>query len=147
MDIDKLSFDISRQLQSGRKTSKAIAKELNVSLNTVSRRIERLTKNGILEIKGLVNTDALPNHMMGLIGINLRTRDLTLRAKEISELNGVISVGVVTGRFDIIALIMLNNENDLLHFHTKEIPKIQDITFSETFTMYKNIDWKVPYVL
>jgi len=147
MDIDKLSFDISRQLQSGRKTSKAIAEELNVSLNTVSRRIERLTKNGILEIKGLVNTDALPNHMMGLIGINLRTRDLTIRAKEISELNGVVSVGVVTGRFDIIALIMLNNENDLLHFHTKEISKIQDITSSETFTMYKNIDWKVPYVL
>jgi Lrp/AsnC family transcriptional regulator, regulator for asnA, asnC and gidA len=113
MDIDKLSFDISRQLQSGRKTSKAIAEELNVSLNTVSRRIERLTKNGILEIKGLVNTDVLPNHMMGLIGINLRTRDLTLRAQEISELNGVISVGVVTGRFDIVALIMLNNENDL----------------------------------
>lgn len=147
MALDKLSFDISRQLQSGRKTSKAIAEELNVSLNTVSRRIEHLTKNGILEIKGLVDTDAIPNHMLALIGINLRTRDLALRAQEISEITGVISVGVVTGRFDVIALILLNNDNDLLRFHTKELPKIQDIVFSETFTMYKNIHWKVPYVL
>jgi hypothetical protein len=46
-----------------------------------------------------------------------------------------------------MALIMLNNENDLLKFHTKEIPKIQDITFSETFIIYKTVNWKVPYLL
>ena len=54
--------------------------------------------------------------------------------------------GVVTGRYDVIALIMLNNDNDLLKSHTKEMPKIKDITFTETFIMYKNVNWKVPYV-
>ena len=147
MTVDELSLNIIRQLKDGRKTAKAIAEELEVSLNTVSRRIEKLSQNGILEIKGLVNPNKLPNHLMGLVGINLRTRDLTLRAQEISELSGVISVGVVTGRYDVMALIMLNNENDLLKFHTKEIPKIQDVTFSETFIMYKTVNWKVPYLL
>jgi hypothetical protein len=42
---------------------------------------------------------------------------------------------------------MLNNENDLLKFHTKQMPNIKDITFTETFVMYKNENWKVPYVL
>jgi len=84
--------------------------------------------------------------MLAIVGINLRTRNLTKRAQEISELEGVISAGVVTGRYDVIALIMLNNENDLLKFHTKEMPKIKDITFTETFIMYKNVNWKVPYV-
>jgi len=73
--------------------------------------------------------------MLAIVGINLRTRNLTKRAQEISELEGVISAGVVTGRYDVIALIMLNNENDLLKLHTKEMPKIKDITFTETFIM------------
>lgn len=146
MELDALNYNIIKQLREGRKSSKAIADDLGVSHNTIRRRIEKLTQKGILEISGLINTDNLPNHMLAIVGVNLRTRDLTKRAQEISELEGVISAGVVTGRYDVIALIMLNNENDLLKFHTKEMPKIKDITFTETFVMYKNVNWKVPYV-
>jgi Lrp/AsnC family transcriptional regulator for asnA, asnC and gidA len=147
MNLDAINFEIIRRLRNGRKTAKAIADDIGVSHNTVRRRIESLIQNGILEIKGLVGMDHLPNHTLAVIGINLRTRTLTKRVQEICELEGVISAGVVTGRYDIIALIMLNNENDLLKFHTKEMPKIKDITFTETFVMYKNVNWKVPYVL
>lgn len=147
MELDAINYNIIKQLQEGRKSSKAIADDLGVSHNTIRRRITKLTQKGILEISGLINTDNLPNHMLAIVGINLRTRNLTKRAQEISDLEGVISVGVVTGRYDVIALIMLNNENDLLKFHTKEMPKITDITFTETFVMYKNVNWKVPYVL
>jgi Lrp/AsnC family transcriptional regulator for asnA, asnC and gidA len=147
MNLDPVNIEIMRLLKNGRKSAKAIADDIGVSHNTVRRRIESLIQNGILEIKGLVATDNLPNHMLAIIGINLRTRNLTKRVREICELEGVISAGVVTGRYDIIALIMLNNENDLLKFHTKQMPNIKDITFTETFVMYKNENWKVPYVL
>ena len=147
MNLDPVNIEIMRLLKNGRKSAKAIADEIGVSHNTVRRRIDSLIQNGILEIKGLVATDNLPHHMLAIIGINLRTRNLTKRVREICALEGVISAGVVTGRYDIIALIMLNNENDLLKFHTKQMPNIKDITFTETFVMYKNENWKVPYVL
>ena len=119
MNLDTINYNIIRQLRDGRKSSKAIADDLGVSHNTIRRRMEKLTQKGILEISGLVDTDNLSNHMLAIVGINLRTRKLTNRAQEISELGGVVSAGVVTVRYDVMALIMLNNENDLLKFHTK----------------------------
>ena len=147
MQFDPLNTEIIRQLKDGRKSAKDIAEDIGVSQNTVLRRIEKLTKAGTLTVTGLVDTDTLPNHQLVIIGINFRTRDLRTKAEEISRLNGVISAGVVTGRYDVMALVMMNNENDLLQFHTKEISKVEGVTFSETYVMYSNVNWNVPYVL
>ena len=147
MQFDPLNTEIIRQLKDGRKSAKDIAEDIGVSQNTVRRRIEKLTKAGTLTVTGLVDTDTLPNHQLVIIGINFRTRDLRTKAEEISRLNGVISAGVVTGRYDVMALVMMNNENDLLQFHTKEISKVEGVTFSETYVMYSNVNWNVPYVL
>jgi len=147
MQIDPLNIAIIRQLRDGRKTAKDIGKEIGVSPNTVRRRIEKLTQAGTLTVTGLVDTGSLPNHLLVIIGINFRTRDLRNKAEEISRLHGVIAAGVVTGRYDVMALVMMNNDNDLLNFHTNEIPKVKGVTFSETYVMYSNVNWNVPYVL
>ncbi len=147
MQFDPLNVEIVRQLKDGRKSAKDIAEDIGVSQNTVRRRIEKLTKAGTLTVTGLVDTDTLPNHLLVIIGINFQTRDLRTKAEEISRLHGVISAGVVTGRYDVMALVMMNNENDLLHFHTDEVSKVEGVTFSETYVMYSNVNWNVPYVL
>jgi len=62
-------------------------------------------------------------------------------------LKGVISVAVVTGRFDLILTVLLKNKLGLHEFYTQEVSKIEDVMSTETFVVYKNYDWRVPYSL
>jgi Lrp/AsnC family transcriptional regulator, regulator for asnA, asnC and gidA len=59
----------------------------------------------------------------------------------------VVSVSVVTGRFDLFLLVMLKSGFDLLEFFTKEVSRITDVLSTETFVVYKNFNLKIPYVL
>lgn len=147
MPVDPINLAIMKQLRDGRKFAKDIADELGVSLNTVRRRIEKLKKAGTLSVTGLVDPSTLPEHQLVIIGINFQSRDLRQRAEDVCALKGVVSAGVCTGRYDVMVLVMLNNEHDLLNFHTEELSKIGDVTFSETYVMYSTVKWGVPYVL
>jgi Lrp/AsnC family transcriptional regulator for asnA, asnC and gidA len=42
---------------------------------------------------------------------------------------------------------MLKPGFDLLEFFTKEMGKINDVLATETFVMYKNFNFKIPYVV
>jgi len=147
MLIDPTNLSIIRQLRDGRKSYKAIADKLHLSENTVRSRVQRMSEEGLLEISGLVNPDSLDGHRAILIGVKLKTPDLVAKGAEFSRLKGVVSVSVVTGRFDIILIVMLKPGFDLLEFFTREISKISDVLSTETFVIYKNFNLRIPYVL
>jgi Lrp/AsnC family transcriptional regulator, regulator for asnA, asnC and gidA len=147
MLIDPTNLSIIRQLRDGRKSYKAIADKLHLSENTVRSRVQRMSEEGLLEISGLVNPDSLDGHRAILIGVKLKTPDLVSKGAEFSRLKGVVSVSVVTGRFDIILIVMLKPGFDLLEFFTREISKVSDILSTETFVIYKNFNLRIPYVL
>jgi Lrp/AsnC family transcriptional regulator for asnA, asnC and gidA len=147
MQIDQTNLSIIRQLRDGRKSYKAIADKLHLSENTVRSRVQRMTEEGLLEISSLVNPDSLDGHRAILIGVKLKTPDLVTKGAEFSRLKGVVSVSVVTGRFDIFLIVMLKPGFDLLEFFTKEISKISDVLSTETFVIYKNFNLKIPYML
>jgi Lrp/AsnC family transcriptional regulator, regulator for asnA, asnC and gidA len=147
MLIDPTNSSIIRQLRDGRKSYKAIADKIHLSENTVRSRVQRMSEEGLLEISGLVNPDSLDGHRAILIGVKLKTPDLVAKGAEFSRLKGVVSVSVVTGRFDIILIVMLKPGFDLLEFFTREISKVSDILSTETFVIYKNFNLRIPYVL
>lgn len=147
MLIDPTNLSIIRQLHDGRKSYKAIADKLHLSENTVRSRVQRMSEEGLLEISGLVNPDSLDGHRAILIGVKLKTPDLVAKGAEFSRLKGVVSVSVVTGRFDIILIVMLKPGFDLLEFFTREISKVSDVLSTETFVIYKNFNLRIPYVL
>jgi Lrp/AsnC family transcriptional regulator for asnA, asnC and gidA len=147
MQLDQTNLSIIRQLRDGRKSFKAIADKLNLSENTVRSRVQRMSDEGLLEISGLVNPDSLDGHRAILIGVKLKTTDLVAKGAEFSRLKGVVSVSVVTGRFDLFLFVMLKPGFDLLEFFTKEVSKIADVLSTETFVIYKNFNLKIPYVL
>ena len=62
MKIDELNISIIRHLREGRKSYKAIAENLGVSENTIRSRVAKLEDEGVLEITGLVNPEAVPRH-------------------------------------------------------------------------------------
>ena len=147
MKIDETNLAIIKHLRDGRKSYKEIADDLSVSENTVRSRVQKLTDKGILEITGLVNPEALPGHGVVMVGVKLQTMDLINKGREFSRLRGVISVSVVTGRYDLILIVFLKEGFGLLEFYTEEVAKLKDVQSVETFVVYKSYNLKVPYLL
>jgi len=146
MKIDKINLAIIKHLRDGRKSFNKIAEELNITENTVRSRVNRMTEAGLVEIVGTVDPDMLTNHNILYVGIKLDTRELVKKAEEFSKLKGVISASVVTGRFDVMLLVMLKKDFTLLDFLSMEIDKVDNIQTVETFVVYKNVNMQVPYI-
>lgn len=147
MNIDKNNLAIIKHLRNGRKSYKKIAQNLSLSENTVRTRVQKLIDEGVLEIKGLVNPESIDGHRIVMVGVKLQSMDLVNKGKEFSNLKGVVSVSVVTGRFDLILIVLLKSGFGLLEFYTEEVSKIKDVQSVETFVVYKSYNLKVPYVL
>ena len=147
MNIDKISLAIIKHLRNGRKSYQKIARELSVSENTVRTRAQKLIDEGVMEISGLVNPETVNGHRTIIVGVKLQSMDLVSKGKEFSKLRGVVSVSVVTGRFDLILIVLLKPGFGLLEFYTEEVSRIKDVQSVETFVVYKSYNLKVPYVL
>lgn len=147
MIVDDTSISIIKHLRNGRRSYKKIAEELSVTENTVRSRVKKLQEEGVLEIAGLVDPEALKGHRIVIIGISINHVNLVKKGEEISNLKGVISVCVVTGRYDLITHVMFKEGYGLLEFYTEELSKIEDIRSVETFVVYKGYNLKVPYIL
>jgi Lrp/AsnC family transcriptional regulator for asnA, asnC and gidA len=147
MNVDKINLAIIKHLRNGRKSYQKIARDLSVSENTVRTRVKQLMDEGVLDIIGLVNPEAINEHRTVMVGVKLQSMDLVNKGEEFSKLRGVVSVSVVTGRFDLILIVLLKSGFGLLEFYTEEVSKIKDVQSVETFVVYKSYNLKVPYVL
>lgn len=149
MKIDETNIAIIKHLRDGRKSFSSIAEELAITENTVRSRVNKLVEEGILEISGLVDPESLPGHRMIICGVKLSTTELVRKGKEFSGLRGTVSVSVVTGRYDLIVQVLLN-ENEgfgLLEFFTEELSQVNEIQEVETFVVYQGYNLRVPYII
>ncbi len=147
MKIDDISIDIIKHLKDGRKSFKKIADELAVSENTVRTRVANMIEAGIIDISCRMNPEAVPGHSFVIVGVKLDTMDLVNKGEAFSRLKGVVSVSVVTGRYDLILTVLLKDGFGLLEFYTQEVSRVRQVQSVETFVVYKAINVKVPYVL
>lgn len=146
MKIDEINISIINHLKDGRVPYKKIADDLHVTEGTVRSRIKKLQEEGVLEITGLVNPEAIPDTSLVMVGVKLKDMDLVTKGEEFAKLRGVASVCVVTGRFDLIAMVMLQKNFGMVNFYTEEVSKIDNIRSVETFVVYKSFNLKLPLV-
>lgn len=142
--MDTTDIAIITELKDGRISFKKVADRLDLAEGTVRSRVRRLQQQGILDITGLVDPEGLPEHSVVMIGVRVGDMDLVTKAEEFSRLRGVISVCVVTGRFDLIVTVMLAKDFTILRFYTEEAVKVENIRSVETFVVYKSFNLKVP---
>ncbi len=147
MKIDAMHIEIIKHLRDGRKSYKEIARKLGIAENTVRSRVNKLVAEGILEVAGLVDTESIGGHRVVFVGVKLATLNLVEKGKEFSKLRGVVSVSVVTGRYDLMLMVLLRDGFDLLEFYTQEVYRLKDVRSVETFVVYKGYNLKVPYIL
>lgn len=147
--IDDTNKEIIKQLKDGRKAFSAIADELGITENTVRSRVNKLMEEGVLSISGLVDPEFVPGLQVVIMGVKLSTMKLQQKAEEFLSLKGVVSVSVVTGRYDLVVVLVLCEEEDLslLQFFSSELTKISDVLDVESYVVYKSLNLKVPYIL
>jgi Lrp/AsnC family transcriptional regulator for asnA, asnC and gidA len=147
MKVDGINLAIIRHLRDGRKSFKEIADGLSVTENTVRSRYNQLAREGVVAVTGLVDPEKIPGHRLVIVGIKLDTMDLVRKGEEFSRLRGVVSVSVVTGRYDLILTVLLREDFGLLEFYTREVARVAEVQSAETFVVYKGYEQRVPYVL
>ncbi len=145
MILDELNCSILKHLRDGRRSFRQIADSLEVTENTVRSRVNRMTESGVMEIRALIEPDAIPGGQLAVVGIKLSSMDLVKKGEEFSALKGVVSVKVVTGRFDLLVEVLLREGFNLLEFYTQEVSKISEVDSVETFIVYKSYNCKVPF--
>lgn len=144
MEIDEINLSIINHLRDGRIPFKKIADSLALSEGTVRSRVKRLREEGVLDITALVDPDALPEQSIIMVGVRLKDMDLVKKGEEFSRLRGVVSVCVVTGRYDLLLTVQLSREFTMLRFYTEEVSRLENVRSVETFVVYKSFNLKVP---
>ncbi|MDZ7759291.1 MAG: Lrp/AsnC family transcriptional regulator [Desulfovermiculus sp.] len=145
--IDAINLSIIKELRQGRKSFKRIADQLEITENTVRSRVNKMIQSGLLDINGQVDIEQIPHHQLVIIGVKLKTTDMFKKGEEFSRVKGVVSVSVVTGRYDLILLVIFNEEYGLQEFYAQEVSRIEEVQSLETFVVYKGYNLKVPYIL
>ena len=147
--IDDTNKAIIRLLRDGRKPYSVIADELRKNKNTVRSRANKLLEDGVLRITGMVDPENVPGLQMIYMGVKLSTMELQKKAVEFMKLRGVVSVSIVTGRYDLIVELVLSEDEDLslLQFFSQELTKLTEVLEVETYVVYKSHELLVPYIL
>jgi Lrp/AsnC family transcriptional regulator for asnA, asnC and gidA len=147
MKLDELDLKIVRLLWDGRTPYADIAKKVGLTTNTVRARVTRLKDEGILQIIGLVDPFAIPGHSAAFIGFSVEARRLVKIAEEIRKLKGIVGCACVSGRFNLIAMVMFNEQFSHRNLVLEELPKIDGIISLETFFVVEAEQFNLRYVL
>ncbi len=145
--MDKTALEILRLLQNGRRSFKEIGREVGLSEATVRSRVGRMIESGLIEIKALVSTrDLGPGYHTAYVGVRLKSPAMKKTAEAMGRLPGVISVAMVTGRYDLILTVMLTPEFEFIDFFNVMLERYSEsISSNETFLVYENVSLKTPY--
>lgn len=138
MQPDTTDWIIINRLSENYAPNSVVAREMGLSEGAVRQRLKKLQDAGILRIKALRNPEILENQQIALLGVNVaESKLLDQKAQEIAELQEVLSVAIVSGRYDLIVEILVASNKGLIQFLTKTLSTIKGISKTETFVMLK----------
>jgi Lrp/AsnC family transcriptional regulator for asnA, asnC and gidA len=140
-NLDALDTEIIRLLtKSGRMPIGELAKKLKVTSPTVRNRIKDLEESGVFKVSGLIDPNKHSEMITALVGMSVKSDGkMDQILKKIGQLANVVWVGVVTGRYDIIAeVVCIGGKDELYRFTTETILKMGNVVRSETFIIMKS---------
>jgi Lrp/AsnC family transcriptional regulator, regulator for asnA, asnC and gidA len=135
--LDALDRQIINRLQKdGRRAYGAIAEEIGLSEAAVRRRVQRLKDSGVMQIVAITDPLQLGYGREALIGIRVQG-DVRLVADKVAAIDEANYVVMTAGSFDIIAEVIAEDDNDLVHLLNDSIRSIPGVTEVETFLYLK----------
>ena len=135
--LDTIDRKIVGLLQrDGRRAYGAIAEEIGLSEAAVRRRVQRMRDAGIMQIVAITDPLQLGYGREALIGIRVHG-DVRLVADKIAAIDEANYVVMTAGSFDIIAEVIAEDDNNLVHLLNDSIRSIPGVTEVETFVYLK----------
>ena len=121
VELDELDIDIIRSLnENARKSFRDIAKELQVSLTTVSNRVKILEREGVIQgYIPVVDPTKLGYDIMAVIGIKVMHGKIIDTEKDLAREAGVFAVFDSTGEWDAIVEARFKSRAELNTFVKK----------------------------
>jgi Lrp/AsnC family transcriptional regulator for asnA, asnC and gidA len=120
----------------GRQPYGAIASEVGLSEAAVRRRVQRLRESGIMQIVAVTDPLQLGFTRQAMIGISVEG-DVRGVAEKLSAMHEVDYVVMCAGSFDILAEIVCEDDERLLHVLNDSVRTIPGVRATETFLYLK----------
>ena len=139
--LDALDNEIIRLLtEDGRMSIGELAKKLNITTPTIRSRIKILEEKGLFKVSGLIDPSRHQDMITALVAMSIQSKgQMDQIMDKISRLPNVAWVGVVAGRYDIVAeVVCVGGKDELYQFTTETILKIGNVVRSETFIFMKS---------
>jgi len=132
--VDDLDLSIIQILeQDGRKNYTDIAKQLGVVEGTVRKRVKYLLDDGVITIQARPNPSKIGYRIVAVMAMQIQVNALRHVAKILASKPNVQWLAFVTGRYDLMAIVIQKSTEDLSRFLEEEISAIPSIIRTETF--------------
>ena len=113
--------------KNGRSTNQQIAERLGLTATTVSSRIRRLEDSNQLRVVAVSDFAAHGYDVLMQLAIEVDSRPASEVANELAEFPEVFAVHIVTGRYDIDALVVLRDFEDMSLFLLDRLGSVRGI--------------------
>lgn len=139
---DRIALDdISKHLVSllqkdGRMSYAAMAAEVGLSEAAVRHRVSKLLDGGVVQVVAVTDPLQLGFPRQAMIGVTVSS-DVRKVAAQIAEITEVDYVVITAGRFDILAEIVAESDDNLLEIIASKITDLSGVASTETFMYLK----------
>jgi Lrp/AsnC family transcriptional regulator, regulator for asnA, asnC and gidA len=121
----------------GRRPYGAIAEEVGLSEAAVRRRVQRLRESGMIQIVAVTDPLQLGFDRQAMVGVRVEG-DVRSVAAKVSALDEVVYVVICAGSFDLLAELVCEDDDRLLHLLNDSIRSIPGVRSTETFLYLKH---------
>lgn len=136
---DEMDWQIIQALRREMVSNSELARQLGVSEGMIRRRIQKLRESNVIACRAQINTEVLENQQLAVVTANVaESRLLDAKAKEIAALEDVLSVSIVSGRYDLVIEVLVDSNRGLVRFLTECLSTIEGISKTESFLFLKS---------
>jgi len=146
-DIDQKIINLL--MDDGRIPCTEIARNIgNISERAVRYRIDRLTKEGVIKVCGIVNPKSVGYVVIADIMLEVESDSILSVAKKMIEYESVSYVACGIGETDVSVQVVGHNNEEIYHFITEvigKVPGVRKTTTSIVPLVLKDVyQWRIP---
>lgn len=131
--LDDTAKRIIELLQAdGRLSYSAIAKEVGLSEAAVRHRVQKLIDTGAMQVVAVTDPMQMGFARQAMIGIKV-SGNVREVAAELSAMEKLDYIVITTGRFDILAELVAESDEELLEILSQQISTLDRVVTTETF--------------
>jgi Lrp/AsnC family transcriptional regulator for asnA, asnC and gidA len=150
--LDRTDWEIIALLnQDGRMTSAEIARTLgDISPRTVSNRVESLIERGVINIRAVINPEAIGYGVLADVFIEVEPGRVREVAETVATFPQVSYVACATGDCDVSVSLRVRSNAELFDFVSERIGKIPGVRRTQTHLLpvkIKDLDTWFPDVI